>query len=447
MTEGSGGRFGARYEHGAIAAGFVRWLAFAVAIGLLAGSASALFLVALEEATRLRTTLPWLLYGLPAAGALVSWMYMKYGAGSGKGNNLILERIQRGEEAVPLRMAPFVLVGTVLTHLFGGSAGREGTAVQMGGSLAEWLGARLRLGGFDRRMLLMCGVSAGFGSVFGTPLAGAVFGLEVAALGVLRYEALFPCFAASLAGHWTTTLLWGVHHPSYAMGAVPPLGLLPLAKVLVAGALFGLMSLVFSEATHGLKAVFARWLPNPALRSAVGGTLIIGLTFVAGTRDYLGLSLPLLSEALQQPVHALAFAWKTLFTAVTLGAGYQGGEVTPLFVIGAALGNALSGLLHLPAPFLAALGLVAVFSGAANTPLACFLMGLELFGADGAVYLFAVCAVSYLFSGHTGIYASQRIGSPKHGSLPISGETTIGAYRQLRRRAPESGGGVRDDRK
>lgn len=402
-----------------------RWLLLGSGVGLLSGTASAFFLTALSYVTDLRMQHGWLLFLLPLGGALVSLLYLKVGKTSGKGNNLILEQIHDGQEAVPLRMAPLVLAGTLITHLFGGSAGREGTAVQMGGSLADGFGRLLRVSPATRRILLICGISGGFGSVFGTPLAGTVFGLEVLAIGLISHEALLPAFVASLAGHLTTTALWGVPHLHYSMGMVPEFSLAVAGKVAVAALIFGLVSLSFSELTHFFKKWSARLFTNPMLKSFVGGIAVILLVYVAGTRDYLGLGVTLIQDAFNGGASVLAFAWKLLFTAVTLGTGFQGGEVTPLFAIGATLGQSLSGLLQLPAPFLAGLGFIAVFCGAANTPIACFIMGIELFGSQGALYMFMACLISYLASGHTGIYTSQRIGSAKF-PLELASNATLG---------------------
>ncbi|MGN7356405.1 voltage-gated chloride channel family protein [Paenibacillus sp. SAF-054] len=417
--------------HAALFRSFFKWIWLGGVVGLLSGSASAVFLIALEYVTDTRMQHPWLLYLLPLGGALVSFVYMKYGKNSSKGNNLIIEQIHNGNEAIPLRMAPLVLFGTLVTHLFGGSAGREGTAVQMGGSLAERFGKWIKAGALERRILLMCGISGGFGSVFGTPLAGTVFGLEVIAIGLIQYEALIPCFTASLVGHLVTTQLWGVEHIQYPQMIAPALSLAVLLKVLAASLVFALASIGFSELTHALKKVFAKILHNPMLKSAVGGLIVIGLVFLVGSRDYLGLGIPLITDSFEQDVPTFAFLWKLIFTSVTLGTGFQGGEVTPLFAIGATLGHTLADLFYLYGPFLAGLGFIAVFCGATHTPIACFLMGIELFGSNGAVYMFIACLISYVFSGYSGIYTSQLIGMSKSHLIQVPEGTTLATRQKL----------------
>lgn len=413
---------------------FMKWIFFGGVVGLLSGTASAWFLISLDYVTDVRILNPWTLFLLPLGGALVSYLYYKYGQNSSKGNNLIIEQIQQNpNEVIPLRMAPLVLFGTLVTHLLGGSAGREGTAVQMGGSLAEWFGKWIRVGPIDRKILLMCGISGGFGSIFGTPIAGAIFGLEVIAFGIIRYNALIPCFIASFIGNVVASNLWGVHHIHYQMGEVPALTLMVVLKVVFASILFGLTSVLFSEMTHFMKRTFTRFFRNPMIKSAVGGVVIIGLVYLVGSRDYLGLGIPLIADSFDKDVNPLSFLWKLIFTATTLGSGFQGGEVTPLFAIGATLGNALSGWLHLYAPFLAGLGFIAVFCGATNTPIACLLMGIELFGSEGALFMFIACLVSYLFSGHSGIYTSQQIGVSKSHLLLIPEGSTLSSIKKKTR--------------
>ena len=394
---------------------FVKYLLLSSLVGLLAGSACAGFLISLAQVTDWQMTTPWLLFLLPLGGVLVGYVYKAYGANSAKGNNLILESIGEGEEAIPLRMSFLVWFATLVTHLFGGSAGREGTAVQIGGSIAEGIGKVFKVNKNDRRILLMCGISAGFGAVFGTPLAGTIFALEITMIGIITYQALLPCLIASLTGHFTVIYLWGVGHIHYNLGAIPTVSGLVLMKVCVAAIIFGLTAMVFSKLLHKVKHLLASYFQHYMWRSLIGGALIIALASILGTRNYLGLSLPLLSQAFETDINPFSFVWKMLFTIITLGSGFQGGEVTPLFVIGATLGHTLSILLQISAPFLAGLGFVAVFGAATNTPLACIFMGIELFGGEGVIYIFIACVVSYLFSGHQGIYSSQQVGFYKHG--------------------------------
>lgn len=415
-----------RWIHIGIVASLLKWVVLGGLVGIFTGSASALFLASLDWATNTRTSQTWLLWLLPVGGAVVSYLYLKFGKDSSKGNNLILEQIHEGNGTIPFRMAPLVFFGTIVTHLFGGSAGREGTAVQMGGSLSEWIGKVLKLTPLDRKIILMCGISSGFGSVFGTPLAGTVFGLEVLVIGLVRYEALIPCFIASFVGDKVTTA-WGIHHLHYYMGEVPDFSTLLLLKVVFASVLFGLAGLLFSELTHRLKAFFTKVFKNPVIKSFCGGFIIIGMVYLFGTRDYLGLGIPLIQQSFGESVAPFTFLLKTIFTSVTLGAGFQGGEVTPLFAIGSTLGSALAHYLQLSAPFLAAIGFISVFSGATNTPIACFIMGIELFGAEGAVYMFIGCIISYLFSGHSGIYVAQRIGISKSRAVNIGENVTLGS--------------------
>jgi H+/Cl- antiporter ClcA len=314
-------------------------------------------------------------------------------------------------------MAPLILLGTLMTHLVGGSAGREGTAVQMGGGIAAMVARWGRLPVHRVRVLLMAGVAAGFGSVFGTPIAGAVFAVEVLVVGRVAYTALVPCFFSALVSHWVC-LGWGAHHSIYPVDQVlhplPDVGL--MAKVVVAAIAFGLTAAAFAGSSHKLAEVWKKCVPSPEFRAAMGGGVLIGMVYLAGTRDYLGLgvlaqhadSLHIAGMFQNSSVPAHAWLWKFAFTVVTLAAGFKGGEVTPLFFIGAALGNALAIALGAPVDLFAALGFVAVFAAATKTPLACTLMGMEIFGAGLGIHLAAACFTACAISGERSIYTSQR---------------------------------------
>jgi len=387
-------------------------VALAVLVAALAGSASALFLFALDWATHTREANRWLIWGLPAVGFCVGWLYLKFGQHVEAGNNLLIDEIHDPKKVVPLRMAPLVLGGTVLSHLFGASVGREGTAVQMGGALADQLTRVFRLKQADRRMVLMAGISAGFASVFGTPLAGALFALEVLAVGRMRLDALLPCVIAAVVAD-QVGLWWGVQHTAYVVGMLPHMTAWLLAAMVLAGALFGLTGKVFAVSTHALSAWMKQRIAYAPFRPLLGGVVIAVVVMWGSFDRYIGLGIPVMLEAFQHPLAPTDFLGKMAFTIASLGSGFKGGEVTPLFYIGATLGNALAPLLDVPFALLAAIGFVAVFAGAANTPIASTLMAMELFGAEIGVFAALACTMSYVCSGHAGIYRAQRVAHRK----------------------------------
>lgn len=403
----------AKIEQVAILLFLCKWLLLACVIGALAGSASAILLLALEWATNYREANLWIIALLPLAGLVSGLMYYYFGARSEKGNNLLLEEYHRAEQTIPLRMAPLVLIGTLLTHLFGGSAGREGTAVQMGGSIADQFSQMLKFKNGDRQIAIVMGISAGFASVFGTPLAGAVFAIEVLVLGKTRYEAILPSFMAAVVANYVCDL-WPIQHSHYSIPFVPELSPQNMFWAILAGVLFGVTALVFSKSTHTWGRLFKSKIQYAPLRPVIGGVVLAVAVYLMGTTKYIGLGVPTIEASFFESMNSYDFLLKIAFTSFTIGAGFKGGEVTPLFFIGATLGNALVWFIPLPMPLLAGMGFVAVFAGATNTPIACILMGIELFGADCGVYIALACVVAYLFSGHTGIYSSQIIGAPKH---------------------------------
>ncbi|AEI49844.1 voltage-gated chloride channel family protein [Runella slithyformis] len=391
----------------------LKWLLLSLIVGVLAGSASAFFLVSLNWVTDWRESHPWIIGCLPVGGFIVGAAYHYWGQDVVKGNNQLIEEFHSPKQIIPLKMAPLVLFGTLVTHFFGGSAGREGTAVQMGGAIADQFSRLFKLSPADRRIILIIGISAGFASVFGTPLAGAVFALEVLIVGRMRYEALLPSLLTALIADYTCHA-WNVSHTHYAIPYVPPLHADTLVYSLLAGILFGLTAMAFSKTVHFWGIFFKDRISYAPLRPVVGGIVIALAVWGIGTTKYIGLGVPTIVASFQEPLPAYDFLLKLLFTTFTLGAGFKGGEVTPLFFIGAALGNALALFIPLPMALLAGMGFVAVFSGATNTPIACTLMGIELFGADCGVFVGLACVVAYLFSGHSGIYGSQITENAKH---------------------------------
>jgi H+/Cl- antiporter ClcA/PII-like signaling protein len=411
-----------------------KWLAIATVAGVLCGTASAALLASLEWATNWRESHLWIIALLPLGGLLSGLIYHYIGKSVEAGNNLLLEEIHNPKQTIPFRMAPLVLLGTVMTHFFGGSAGREGTALQMGASLADQLTKVLHLKGSDRRILLMTGISGGFASVFGTPLAGAVFGLEVLAIGKIRYDGLFSCMVAAIVGDYVT-LKWGIHHTDYRLASIPSMSLenfsggsASLLSAVFAGAVFGLVALLFAETTHRIGHIFKSRISYPPLRPMIGGAMIAIAVWAVGTTKYIGLGIPTIVDAFHIQLPPWDFAAKLAFTALTLGAGFKGGEVTPLFYIGATLGNALSLILPLPTSLLAGMGFVGVFGSAANTPLASIIMAIELFGLPAGAFAGISCVVSYLFSGHAGIYRAQRIGLSKYPRVFVEEGVSLATF-------------------
>ncbi|NKI27134.1 voltage-gated chloride channel family protein [Arenibacter sp. 6A1] len=390
----------------------LKWLLICGIIGFFVGSISAFFLLSLEWATNWRESHLWIIALLPLGGFIIGLSYHLYGHSVVKGNNLLLEEFHHPRKIIPFRMAPLVLFGTIATHLFGGSAGREGTAVQIGGAIADQFTKLFKLSRRDRKIILIVGISAGFASVFGTPLAGGIFALEVLVLGRIRLDAILPSFLAAVFADYFCQI-WNVSHTHYYITEVAKMTPVNLLWALLAGVIFGLVAMVFSKSTHFWSNLFKKQIKYPPLRPVIGGVILAVAIYFMGTTKYIGLGIPTIVDAFSINLNSYDFLLKVLFTSFTLGAGFKGGEVTPLFFIGATLGNVLIWFIPLPMSLLAGMGFVAVFAGATNTPIACTIMGIELFGIEAGVFIALACSTAYLFSGHSGVYASQIIGSPK----------------------------------
>lgn len=424
-------RYKYSFEQIKIARQLLYWTALIIPVSVMTGSLVALFLWLLEIVTALRWNNLWLIFLLPLIGVIITALYRYYGKNTAAGNDLIIDEIHKPGGGIPARMTPLVLISTVITHLFGGSAGREGTAIQMGGSMSALFSRWYKLKHNDKRMLLMCGMAAGFGAVFGTPIAGAVFAMEVLTVGRIKYDALVPCLIASILAD-ITCAAYGIHHTQYSIAFVGTgentlpwqsylsFDFLLLLKVIIAGVAFGLVGYLFAETSHAIKTGTTKYIHNKWLHPVLGGAAVIAISYALGTFNYLGLGVTnptggvsIVSAFTANGADTWSWLWKLLLTAITLSTGFKGGEVTPLFFIGATLGNTLAVLTGSPVDLFAGLGFIAVFAGATNTPLACMIMGVELFGAHHVVYYAVACFTAYYFSGHSGIYGSQRVAVSK----------------------------------
>lgn len=390
----------------------LKWLFICSMIGIFSGSASAFFLVSLEYVSQIRNHNNWIIWLLPFGGLLIGFLYYFYGSKAVKGNNLLLEEYDKPQKKVPFIMAPLVLISTLITHLFGGSAGREGTAVQMGGAIAELFTDVFKLNNSERRTLIILGISAGFASVFGTPLAGALFALEVVVFSKINLRSSILSFLVAYIAYFTVEF-WHVKHTLYNIPNVPPITFSSLFWIVIISVLFGLAALLFSRTTHFWGKLFSKTIKYPPLRPFIGGIILTSAIYFIGTTKYIGLGVPTIVEAFSTQNTPYDFLLKILFTGFTLGAGFKGGEVTPLFFVGATLGSALSMIVPLPIALLAGMGFVAVFSGATHTPIACTIMGMELFGIDCGIYIGLACFIAYFSSGSVGIYKSQVVRGPK----------------------------------
>lgn len=388
------------------AAALVKWLALAAVAGVVCGFIGSAFHISVGCVTALRGAHGWLLWLLPAAGLAIVGVYRLFGT-EGEGTNDIIDAVHLGKP-LPVLLLPSIFIGTVLTHLCGGSAGREGAALQMGGTIGYWAGRLFRLDDRDTRTATLCGMAAFFSALFGTPLAATMFAIMVISVGNFYHTAFIPCFAASLVSYGISMWL-GVAPTRFAV-AVPSLAPANLLEVAVLAALCAWVSAIFCKLLNFAERRAAKLIPNAWLRAAAGGCAIIALTLLCGTTDYNGAGMDVITAAVEQGrAKPEAFIMKIIFTVITLSAGFKGGEVVPSFFIGATFGCAAAPLLGLPAGFGAALGLVSVFCGATNCPMASIFLSIELFGGSGVLYFALACGVSYMLSGYNGLYSSQTI--------------------------------------
>ena len=389
---------------GQYAVTLLKWMVLGGVIGLVGGIIGSLFHIGVDTATQMRLAHPWVLYLMPVGGLAIVGLY-RLTKTEGKGTNDIIASVHFGEQ-VPGLLVPVIFVSTVITHLCGGSAGREGAALQIGGGIGYQAGRLLRLGEKDLPLATLCGMSGVFAALFGTPLTATVFALEVISVGVLYYAGLVPCLTAALTGYLVSVLM-GVPPTRFTV-TVPGLEVRTMLLVMVLALLCAVVSILFCRGLHGVEHLLKRTLKNLYLRVAVGAAVLIGLTLLTNG-DYNGAGMEVIGRAIAGQADPWAWVWKLLFTAITIGCGFKGGEVVPSFFVGAAFGCVAAGWLGLPAGFGAAMGLVSVFCGAVNCPLASIILSVELFGSGDLLYFAMACSISYLISGYCGLYSSQTI--------------------------------------
>ncbi len=389
----------------------LKWIAICIIAGMLIGSACALFLSSLDFVTNWRASHTWIIYSLPIVGFVIGAMYYYFGGAVQKGNNLLLEQHNNPAAKIPFKLAPFVYIGTLLTHLAGGSAGREGTAVQMGGAIADQFTGIFKLNDIQRKTILIVGISAGFSAVFGTPIAGAIFALEIMLFKNIRVADILPSFVAAYIAHYTC-LAWGIHHTIYTLPTIAHFNMHSLVPTFLAGLIFGTTALFFSAANSFWSKLFVKIKYEP-LRPFIGGIILVIVILLMGTTKsidpskFLGLGIPAITDSFLTPAGRYDFLIKLLLTTFTLSAGFKGGEVTPLFFIGATLGNILIIFIPLPMALLAAMGFVAVFAGATHCAVASIALGFEMFGMSAGIYIGLASVVAYFSSGSKGIYSAQ----------------------------------------
>ena len=392
-------------QEGAI---FLKWVLYACGIGLLVGAVAIAFHYGIDWAAALRQQVPRVIWLLPAGGVSIVLLYRICGMEKDGGTNLVLVAV-REAEPLKLRTAPLVFLATIITHMVGGSAGREGAALQLGGSLAAWVGRRIRLDEKDSRMMVMCGMAAAFSALFGTPITAAVFAMEVVSVGVLYYAAIVPCLTASLTS-FQLAMFCGLHQEEgYQVTQTAQLGPVSMLQTAALGVLCALVSILFCKVMHASPKLYAKYFPSTMLRVTVGALLVLVLTLAVGNQDYNGAGDPVIRRMLAGETIPEGFLLKILFTALTLGAGFRGGEIVPVLFTGCAFGTWAGPLLGLPHSFSGALGMAAVFCGATNCPLTSILLAYELFGGEGLPLYALCCGVSYMLSGYYGLYSEQKI--------------------------------------
>ena len=386
---------------------FLKWAAVAAVVGIVIGIVGVAFHLSVEAATELRTPAGWLIWLLPLGGVAIVRLYKKAGMEKDGGTNFVLEAV-RSNDPLNIKTAPLIFISTVITHLFGGSSGREGAALQIGGSIASFLGKKINLDEKDERIITMCGMSAGFSALFGTPLAAVIFSMEVVSVGVMYYSAIVPCVISAVMGAYVASLFSVAPTAFTLVGGVPAISVMMIIRAAVLGILCAGVSILFCVILKKVHKLYDR-IPDRAAAAFIGGVIVIILTYIVGTRDYNGAGMDVINRAVAGEAAPEAFILKMIFTAVTLGAGFKGGEIVPTLFVGATFGCIAGGILGLGSSLGACMGMAALFCGVTNCPVTSLILSIELFGAEGMVYYAIACAVAYRLSGYYGLYSSQKI--------------------------------------
>jgi len=386
---------------------FFKWLILAGITGIISGIIGVIFHVSVEKATEFRIHNSWIIYFLPIGGIAIAELYRLFKMSDSTGTNQIINSIRTDEHA-PIKLAPLIFVSTVVTHLLGGSAGREGAALQLGGSIGSFAGRLFRLDNKDMHLIVLCGMSGVFSALFGTPLTAVLFAMEVISIGIIYYSSLVPCLISSLFAYGIS-VHFGMEPVNFILGSTPELSLKTIALTSVLAAFCAVLSIVFCVSMHKTEHLMKHKISSDYYRGMVGGIIIVLLTLLVGTKEYNGAGMDIIENAVNGIARPEAFILKIIFTAITIGAGFKGGEIVPTFFIGSTFGCFVGGLLGLNPGFSAAVGLVALFCGVVNAPIASIVLSIELFGADGIILFAIACSISYMLSGYYGLYSSQKI--------------------------------------
>ena len=399
----------------------IKWVIFSMLVGLIVGLCGTAFYKGLYIVTQTRIEHPWLIFLLPFAGLLIVGLYHALKNLNDGGTNLVISAIHSGDE-LPLRMAPLIFISTLITHLFGGSAGREGAALQMGGSIGNSLGKLFRFDEKDKHIMIMCGMSAAFSSLFGTPMAAAIFSMEMISVGVMHYSALVPCVISSLIANGVASK-FDVKNEFFLIDEIPKFNIITAIQISILAALCALLSIVFCILLHKTQDLYKKVFKNQYLRVFAGGCFVLAATLIVGSQTYNGTGMNIIDKCISGTVRPEAFILKMLFTALTLGAGYKGGEIVPSFCTGAAFGCLYGNLFGFSPTLCTAVGMTSVFCGVTNCPITSLLISFELFGYDGMPYFLLSIAFSYMFSGYFGLYHSQKIVYSKYKTNYINKST------------------------